>query len=118
MFRGILGSQVVGAGVTLLTATIENTGFSCDPSLGLGRLTWTKNGNYPGSYIELAYDFGLGYVDYNINIDPELLIFLFDIAGEPGFVSLDSTNFRIRWTFVGVDLTGSPLYQSPTYPCA
>ena len=117
MFKGLFfGSP--GNGNTLDSILIENDALGCDPLLGQGKLTWVLSGSVPGSYVELAYDFGTGYTDYNIFIDPALGIFLFDVSGLLGFTSLDSTNFRVRWTLGGVDISGSPLFLGPTYPCA
>jgi hypothetical protein len=80
-------------------------------------LTWTAFGDLSGVTVELYADTGSGYVAVSTGIDPALGILNFDVSGQSGFTSLDSTDFRAQLLQGGLDLEGSPQFLTPTYAC-
>lgn len=118
MFRGIFGLPG-GTGYDLITATILNRGSGCNPILGLGRLSWSVSSviPYPASYIELEYDVGSGFTPFASNIDPALPYYDFDLSLEPGFSSLDLTDFQVSWIAGVIPVSGSPKLLVGPYGC-
>lgn len=116
MFKGLF-SEYPQAGDQLITAYIRNSGFGCDPLIGSGRLFWLAVGDLTGATIELYADFGSGYFVVATGIDPTDPYLDFVVGGDPGFTSLDSTNFRVDLKFGVLDLQGSPIFLTPNYAC-
>ena len=115
MFALIGGGSAPVPQSRLLSTIVYDNATPVNPLVGNIRVDWTFQGPSTGREIEIYYDFGSGYVLLNSGIDPTLLQFATTVGDIIGFVSLDSTNFRVNLRVGGIDVLDSPQFDVPPY---